>query len=613
MLRWILAAFMAGGLQVGTAVIALAEPAGNPATGDPSFEQILDGIRQSQAAIRDLSVTVEYEKHENPALYDPARRGEELLVKQIAMKCIAEPAGRVWYESEGDQFNIGEGGQRTKFRQRAVAAFDGETSRAMRGTPDRLTSGDIDSYISWYGYDPREFLGKFLSKPIPEFFAERAGRVVGAETWEVRPVTVIETEPVDNNGLWKYAFWVDVDRNYLVVRAIGYHQRPEDADYYVYTEREAKEHAEVAPGIWLPAEGLQRSYLTPGDEVEVAWSHAGRFTDWQVNIDVPDERYVLEFPADLIVIDRRPGAPPQEVQVQRQLDAQAAAAQAAAIAERVARSPYDESADALEQIAAGVKKAQARDARVLLVFGGNWCGWCVKLHKLFEENEEISSLLQAEYVPVWIDTAQLEKHAALGEQYAELSQHGVPFLAVLDAEDTRLTTQNTGDLEQGPNHDPAKVLEFLNAWRLPAKDAEESLAAALAQAKAENKTVLVSLGAPWCGWCHVWQGFLNDHADSLDAHYVRLKIDMDRMSKAEAVALKLRGEMSGGIPWFAVLDAEGRPSMTSDGPDGNIGYPVREPEIAHFLQLLAETAPNMSAEERAAIEAALVEAAKKYQ
>jgi hypothetical protein len=41
---------------------------------------------------------------------------------------------------------------------------------------------------------------------------------------------------------------------------------------------------------------------------------------------------------------------------------------------------------------------------------------------------------------------------------------GLPVLVVLDAAGKALTTQDTGKLEEGDHHDPAKVLAFLNQW-----------------------------------------------------------------------------------------------------------------------------------------------------
>ena len=53
------------------------------------------------------------------------------------------------------------------------------------------------------------------------------------------------------------------------------------------------------------------------------------------------------------------------------------------------------------------------------------------------------------------------KHSDINQRYGDPMQHGLPVLVVLDGEGELVTTQETGSLEDGPRHDPAKILEFL--------------------------------------------------------------------------------------------------------------------------------------------------------
>src|SRR2546422_4533840 len=64
---------------------------------------------------------------------------------------------------------------------------------------------------------------------------------------------------------------------------------------------------------------------------------------------------------------------------------------------------YDESADGSKQISDALQLAKKEGKRVLLQFGANWCGWCHKLHKLFETNKAIDEKLKSDYVVVMID------------------------------------------------------------------------------------------------------------------------------------------------------------------------------------------------------------------
>lgn len=273
---------------------------------------------------------------------------------------------------------------------------------------------------------------------------------------------------------------------------------------------------------------------------------------------------------------------------------------------------YDEEADPRQLIDTAVREAARNNRRALIVFGGNWCSWCIKLHNLFHQDEEIGNLLGFEYATAWVDTAQLKKDAALSKQFSEeIGKHGVPFLAVLDGEGKVLTLQDSGELEDGPKHDPAKVKAFLDQWVATPIDAEAVFADAQKHAAKTDKLVFVQCSTPFCGWCRRLEDFFHDQAAILDLDYVPVKIDIARMKNGREVAERI-GFKEGGVPWSAIVDAEGKVLVTSDGPQGNIGYPAAPEEIAYFLVMLTKTTRHMSGEQIAAIETALKKAAEKY-
>jgi thiol:disulfide interchange protein len=124
---------------------------------------------------------------------------------------------------------------------------------------------------------------------------------------------------------------------------------------------------------------------------------------------------------------------------------------------------YDETADGAKQIADALVVAKKENKRVLLQFGANWCGWCHRLHKLFQTDAKIAAELNEAYVVVLVDVNK-DHNAATNKQYGNPVQHGLPVIVILDAEGKALVTQDTGKLEEGDHHDPAKVLAFLNQW-----------------------------------------------------------------------------------------------------------------------------------------------------
>lgn len=155
---------------------------------------------------------------------------------------------------------------------------------------------------------------------------------------------------------------------------------------------------------------------------------------------------------------------------------------------------YDEDADAAAATRSAVATAAHKNKRVLVMWGGNWCGWCHKLHDLLGKDATLRRELLYEYVLVMVDS---NGNAALAAELgADLGQ-GVPFLTVLDGAGRPLAQQETGALEVGDRHDPAKVLAFLKAHEAAPQDASAVYAAARARAAREQKRVLVRFGAPW--------------------------------------------------------------------------------------------------------------------
>jgi thiol:disulfide interchange protein len=123
---------------------------------------------------------------------------------------------------------------------------------------------------------------------------------------------------------------------------------------------------------------------------------------------------------------------------------------------------YDESADAQKQLTAAVEQAKKENKIILLQFGANWCGWCHKLHKLFDTDQTIHSRLQKDYVVVMVDVNKGHNSDFAAKYGAD--KHGLPCIVILDSNGKHLTTKDTGELEESDHHSPEKVLAFLNQW-----------------------------------------------------------------------------------------------------------------------------------------------------
>jgi thioredoxin-related protein len=260
-------------------------------------------------------------------------------------------------------------------------------------------------------------------------------------------------------------------------------------------------------------------------------------------------------------------------------------------------SIYNAKLDAREQVKTAAVKAARNNQRILLMFGGDWCGWCHKLHSVFQSDKDVRKVLSDDFQLVMVDTKAPHAEELLAECQGDVKDLSYPFLAVLDANGKVLTRQNTEPLEEGDHHNPVKVRELLAKWAPEKQDAEKVLAAAMSKASSEDKMVFLHFGAPWCGWCHKLEDFLarDDVSKILSKDFIDVKIDEDRMIGGKDVEIKVRKDTQGGIPWFVFLDSKGAALINSDAKTGNIGYPAAPEEIAHFVVMLKNVARKIDA------------------
>ncbi|HJP83643.1 MAG TPA: thioredoxin family protein [Fimbriimonadaceae bacterium] len=123
---------------------------------------------------------------------------------------------------------------------------------------------------------------------------------------------------------------------------------------------------------------------------------------------------------------------------------------------------FDPKRDPDRDLAAAIKLATKENKRIMLDVGGEWCPWCHKLDKFFETNDEARKILKDKYVVVKINFSPENENKAFLGKYPKIN--GYPHLFVLDKSGKLLHSQDTGLLETGPAHDPAKVIPFLNKW-----------------------------------------------------------------------------------------------------------------------------------------------------
>jgi thioredoxin 1 len=129
-----------------------------------------------------------------------------------------------------------------------------------------------------------------------------------------------------------------------------------------------------------------------------------------------------------------------------------------------ARPIYNENADAHAEVRSAIAEAAQEHKRIILDFGGNWCGDCQVLDIYFHQQPN-ADLLAQNFVLVDIDIGHMDKNIDVAQRYNVPLQKGVPALAVLDAHGRLLYSQTNGEFEKMRHMDPNSVTDFLERWK----------------------------------------------------------------------------------------------------------------------------------------------------
>jgi len=122
----------------------------------------------------------------------------------------------------------------------------------------------------------------------------------------------------------------------------------------------------------------------------------------------------------------------------------------------------------------------------------------------------------------------------------------------------------------------------------PGADAKADIAAAVKQAKAENKNVLLQVGGNWCPWCVRLHGFVaaDPQIDSLlKADYIRVMVNYSKEVKNLDVMAQLENPQRFGFPVLVVLNQDGKRIHTQDSWYLEKDKSYDKEKLMHFLKM----------------------------
>ncbi len=131
----------------------------------------------------------------------------------------------------------------------------------------------------------------------------------------------------------------------------------------------------------------------------------------------------------------------------------------------VKRHIYSETADPQADISAALARARKEHKRVLIDFGGDWCGDCQVLD-IYMTQHPNDELIRKYFVVAHVFiNHEMDNHLDVAKKYGVPINRGVPSMAVLSSTGKTLHSQQTGEFADMRHMSAQSVTDFLNKWK----------------------------------------------------------------------------------------------------------------------------------------------------
>src|ERR1700733_14536757 len=107
---------------------------------------------------------------------------------------------------------------------------------------------------------------------------------------------------------------------------------------------------------------------------------------------------------------------------------------------------HSQTANATSDIAAALAQARREHKRVILDFGGNWCGDCQVLDIYYHQSPN-AELLAKHFILVHVNIGHMDQNVDIARKYNVPITKGVPALAVLDSHGKLLYAEHQKEFE----------------------------------------------------------------------------------------------------------------------------------------------------------------------
>jgi hypothetical protein len=275
-----------------------------------SVDSIVRGLAELEDAVKSLEATClcldEINILRPGAKHDPQYPVADNLAKlrrksEQTWAVLRDGRGR--FEAAIEAHNTRDDGTTFETSEQIVSTFDGgsgwffQKERLRDGVAQPAMARKTGALLTM-SRTPFDLATTHVGQSVSELIAKGKAKIGAPQTWDDRPVVVLEIPQrhVHENFILRQEIWVDVPRR-AAVRRISYAQVAADKPWGLSYQVDLKDYVEAAPGIWLPQTIDVWNYHTSdvGQDFLVSKDHC-EVLEWKVNEAIDPSRFKQEAP-----------------------------------------------------------------------------------------------------------------------------------------------------------------------------------------------------------------------------------------------------------------------------------------------------------------------------
>ena len=125
---------------------------------------------------------------------------------------------------------------------------------------------------------------------------------------------------------------------------------------------------------------------------------------------------------------------------------------------------YDPSRDAFQDGRDAIKLAKLTNRRILIEVGGNWCSWCKKLDRFFNQHPKLKAKLHQTFVLLKVNVSDENKNSEFLKVFPKT--FGYPHMFLTESNGKLFLSKDTAEFLVNHQYSVQRFEAFFKRWMI---------------------------------------------------------------------------------------------------------------------------------------------------